>query len=91
MPIIFYPVNQENDVWKCFRLIFNPVDHPGASSRAQIAFFLGSKAEAPACGCFEGTSISLRVPGDAKMVLEWPIKLKSRVINQERMFDNVFD
>ena len=29
--------NQENDVWKCFRLIFNPVDHPGASSRAQIA------------------------------------------------------
>ena len=29
--------NQENDDWKCFRLIFNPVDHPGASSRAQIA------------------------------------------------------
>ncbi len=28
---------------------------------------------------------------DAKMVLEWAIKSKSRVINQERMFDNVFD
>ena len=25
------------------------------------------------------------------MVLEWAIKLKSRVINQEKMFDNVFD
>ena len=68
--------------------------HPGASSGAEIAkerFFLSSKAEAPDCGCFEGTSTSLRVPGDAKMVLEWAIKLKSRVINQERMFDNVFD
>ena len=47
---------------------------------------LGSKAEAPTCGCFEGTSTSLRVPGDAKMVLEWAIKLKNRVINQGRMF-----
>ena len=47
---------------------------------------LGLKAEAPACGCFEGTYTSLRVPGDAKMVLEWAIKLKNRVINQERMF-----
>ncbi len=47
---------------------------------------LGSKAEAPACGCFEGTSTSLRVPGDAKMVLERAIKIKNRVINQERMF-----
>ena len=47
---------------------------------------LGSKAEAPTCGCFEGTSTSFRVPGDAKMVLEWAIKLKNRVINQGRMF-----
>ena len=47
---------------------------------------LGSKAEAPTCGCFEGTSTSLRVPGDAKMVLEWAIKFKNRVINQGRMF-----
>ena len=47
---------------------------------------LGSKAEAPTCGCFEGTSTSLRVPGDAKMVLELAFKLKNRVINQGRMF-----
>ena len=39
------------------------------------------------CGFFGLGSYGM----DAKMVLEWAIKLKSRVINQERMFDNVFD
>ena len=59
---------------------------PQVEHKSLKSVFLGSKAEAPTCGCFEGTSTSLRVPGDAKMVLEWAIKLKNRVINQERMF-----
>ena len=55
--------------------------------RAGVAAFTSQVSEQPLT---LGILNCVRLPGDAKIVLKWSIRLKSSAINPKKMMDNVF-
>ena len=67
--------------WNCVTVVFV------VASGLGVAAFTSQVSEQPLP---LGILNSVRLPGDAKIILKWAIRLKSSAINPQKMMDNVF-